>query len=630
MRSPFTFLKTVRRVALIKGFSESQKKGINHFRGPCMVIAGPGSGKTTVITGRIKQLIEINRVNPREILVISFTRAASGEMERRFKALTGEKNYPVWFGTFHSVFFWIIKTAYKLNNNCVISDDERISLMEQLFSKMSLVYENKDDIMASVFSQISFVKCDMLDIDNYYSHDMPEAEFRALYKDYNQSLRKMNKIDFDDMMVICYELLTQRKDILNRCRGIFRYIMVDEFQDCNKIQYEILKLLMSPDNNGFVVGDDDQSVYGFRGAKPEIMQQFTKDFPDTALVYLGANYRCDRLITKASDGVIKKNRKRFEKNLFSFSREDGKVVFLSPTDTNEENDIVAGLIRDNVKKGISHDKQAVIYRTNIQPRRLIYKLNRYNIPYTIKDVLPNIFTHFAIRNILDYMKAAMGDNSRGTLLRIINKPGRYISRNQLIEDPVDYDKLRYRLRDKEYIVDRLDKFILDMKLIRKMRPYAAVNFIRKSVGYDSYIKEYAEYRGLDCSELFDIIDEFQSMLADMTSFGELFLFVDEYSELLKRQQENTNLRTGVNLVTMHSSKGLEYDVVYIIDAVEDITPYKKARSQGELEEERRMFYVAMTRARHELYILSPDTVSGKKRKKSRFAEEAGNALKLDT
>lgn len=610
---------------MIKKFSESQNNAVNHMGGPCMVIAGPGSGKTTVITRRIKHLID-EGVNPEEILVISFTRAASSEMEKRFKICMGKEKIPVRFGTFHSVFFWIIKTAYKLDNSCVITEGERKSVMEHLFTEMSLGYENREDIINSVFSQISLVKCDMLDIDNYYSHDMPEAEFRRLYKEYNRELRSRRKIDFDDMMVICYELLTQRQDILNMCHRIFRYIMVDEFQDCNRIQYEILKLLMAPDNNGFVVGDDDQSVYGFRGAKPEIMHRFTRDFHNTKLVYLGENYRCDRLITIASDGVIKKNHKRFEKRLFSASKENGRVIFLSPKSIEDENNDVVRFIRANYDRGIPYEKQAVIYRTNIQPRRLIYKLNQFNVPYTIKDMLPNLFTHFVIRNVLDYMKMAMGDNSRKTLLGIINKPGRYISRNDLIEDPVDYDKLRFRLQDRDYAVDRLDKLVMDMKLIRKMHPYAALNFIRNAIGYDNYIKEYSEYRQLDYGEFFDILDEFQSMLVDMTSFGEMFLFIEKYSELIKSQQTDNNSKAGVNLVTMHSSKGLEYDVVYIIDAVEDITPYRKAKSPVEIEEERRMFYVAMTRARHELYIFSPDTMSGKTKKKSRFVLDAKSAL----
>lgn len=607
-------------------FSDAQREAICHNKGPCMVIAGPGSGKTTVITNRIRYLIESKGVAPSDILVISFTRAAASEMEKRFNQLSANRMQGVRFGTFHSIFFWIIKTAYKLDNSCVITEDEKKALVEKIFSEKSLNYENRDEMIIKALAQISLVKCDMLDIENYYSQDMPEEEFREIYKCLNLEMKRRRKIDFDDMMVMCYQLLNEREDILNQCRNIFKYIMVDEFQDSNRIQYEIFKLLVTPRNNAFVVGDDDQSVYGFRGAKPDIMQQFKVDFPDSRLVYLGENYRCDKMITRASIGVIEKNSRRFGKKLAAHSTGDGVVNFISPRDVDEENSLLIKHIRTNYEQGIPYEEQAVIYRTNIQPRRLVYKLNQFNIPYTISDTMPNIFEHFVIRNVLDYMRLAMGDMSRAVLLRVLNKPSRYISRNMLIEDPVDYDKLRWRLRDKDYAVDNLDKLMYDLRLLKKMRPFAALNFIRKGVGYDDYIKEYSQYRQLDEGEFYDILDEFANMIADMTSYGEMFEFIAEYSELLKKQQEHNKIKKGVNLVTMHSSKGLEYDTVYIIDAVEEITPYKKAKSPAEMEEERRMFYVAMTRARHELNIFSPKLISGKAKNESRFVKDAKTAL----
>lgn len=607
-------------------FSEAQRKAISHIDGPCMVVAGPGSGKTTVITKRIQYLVESVGINPSDILIITFTRAAAFEMEKRFKKLTVGNEYSVRFGTFHSVFYWIIKTAYKLNNSCVITEEDKRKIIEKLMNNMKLSYDNRDEIIASIISQISFVKCDMLDIDNYYSKDMPEEEFRHLYKKFDDEMKRAGKIDYDDMMVMCYELLANRTDILEKCRNMFKYIMVDEFQDSNRIQYEIFKMLAGPSENVFIVGDDDQSVYGFRGARPEIMQRFTEDFKHTKIVYLGENYRCDRLITKASDGVIQSNKKRFKKELYSSSTQNGRVNIQVVKDLTEENNALIKAIKDNYAAGISYENQAVIYRTNVQPRRLVYKLNQFNIPYTISDSLPNIFEHFAVKNVLDYMKVAMGDLSRSIFLRIMNKPSRYISRDMLMEDPVDYDKLRWRLRDKDYAVDNIDKFMADIKLIKKMRPYPALNFIRKGIGYDDYIKDYSEYRQLDADEFYDILDEFASMITDMTSYGELFEFIEDYSALLMKQQEKNRIKKGINLVTMHSSKGLEYDTVYIIDAVEGITPYKKAKSPAELEEERRMFYVAMTRARHELNIYIPQFISGKPKNISRFALDADKAL----
>ncbi|MGN0151191.1 MAG: ATP-dependent helicase [Wujia sp.] len=602
-------------------YSEPQMQAITHVRGSMMVIAGPGSGKTTVITERIKYLIESAGVSPADILVITFTRAAAGEMENRFRALTDGKGYPVRFGTFHSIFFWIIKTAYNLNNSSVISEDEKRSILDRIMNHMSVRYDNKDDIISSVLAQISLVKCDMIDIDNYYSRDMSDEVFRTLYSELDRELKRLGKIDFDDMMVMCYELLTKRRDILEQCRHIFRFILVDEFQDSNKLQYEILKLLAKPDENVFVVGDDDQSVYGFRGARPEIMQQFIKDFRGCKQVVLGENYRCDRRITELSAKLIQNNKNRFTKLLSAKNQNDGVVRIIRTKDNNDENNKLIEELRKNHASGIPYEQQAVLYRTNIQPRRLVYKLDSYNIPYTLSDSMPNIFEHFAVRNMLDYMHVATGDMSRTRFLRIMNRPGRYISRDMLLEDPVDYDALRWRLRQKSYAVDNLDKMIADLKLIRKMRPYPALNFIRKFVGYDAYLKEYAEYRQTDEGEFYDILDEFASMIVDMTSFGELFEYVEDYTEVLNRQELKKRDRSGVNLMTMHSAKGLEFDSVYILDAVEGITPYKKARTPSELEEERRMFYVAMTRARHSLVIYTPDVVAGKVMDQSRYVSD---------
>ena len=613
--------KTQDRYHLNEIYSEQQRQAIRHVEGSMLVIAGPGSGKTTVITERIKYLIESAGVSPADILVITFTRAAAREMESRFHELIRGREYHVRFGTFHSVFFWIIKTAYNLNSSDVISDDEKKNVLERILKQISVQYDNKEDIISSVLAQISYVKCDMIDIANYYSKDMPEETFRILYRKLDAELRRMGKIDFDDMMVMCYDLLTKREDILERCRQIFRYVMVDEFQDSNRIQYEILKLLVQPTGNVFVVGDDDQSVYGFRGARPEIMQQFVKDFPNCGKVTLGDNYRCDMKITDAAAGLISKNKNRFQKNLKSQSRVNGEVCVLAVKDGNEENQTLISEIKKNCAKGIPLENQAVLYRTNLQPRRLVYKLDSYNIPYSISDSMPNIFEHFVVRNMLDYMHAAVGDMSRARFLRIVNKPGRYINRDVLLEDPVDYDALRWRLRDKDYAIDRLDKMMADLKVIKKLRPYPALNFIRNFVGYDDYLKEYAEYRQMDVGEFFDILDEFAAMIVDMTSFGELFEFVDDYAEVLKRQKTHIGTRNGLQLMTMHSAKGLEFDCVYIIDAVEGVTPHKKAKSASELEEERRMFYVAMTRARHKLVIFTPGMVAGKVKEKSRYVAD---------
>ena len=212
----------------------------------------------------------------------------------------------------------------------------------------------------------------------------------------------------------------------------------------------------------------------------------------------------------------------------------------------------------------------------------------------------------------------MGDISRSTFLRIMNKPSRYIGRNLLLEEEIDFDTLRYRARDKEYVVERLHKLEADLRLIRKMRPYPALNFIRNAVGFNDYIKDYAEFRQLDAEELYEVLDEFAGMIVDFTSYAEMFEFIEEYSEVLKKQQIEEKDKKGLRLMTMHSAKGLEFDCVYIMNVVDGTVPYKKAKTAGEIEEERRMLYVAMTRARHELYVYTPKEISGKPKSRSSF------------
>ena len=611
----------------MRKLSKEQNAAVTHVDGPMLVVAGPGSGKTTVITERIKYLIESAGVSPADILVITFTRAAAYEMEQRFKALMDGSSKGVRFGTFHSIYFWIIKTAYNLPDGCVISEEDKRKLISDIMAAKNLSYENKEDVISSVISQVSLVKCDMIDIDNYYSTDLPDEDFKTIYRELGSRLKAKGLIDFDDMLTMCYELLSSRADILDRVRQIFKYIMVDEFQDSNLIQYKVLRLLSAPLDNLFAVGDDDQSIYGFRGARPEIMLRLKKDYKELETVYLSVNYRCARSIGRAASTVISDNKQRFKKSLKTESEEEGTVKLLKVKDEKEQCDNILRRVFDAVRQGIPLDKQAVIFRTNIEPRKLCVMLDGMNIPYTISDSMPNIFDHFVVRGVLDYMAAAHGDLSRERILRIMYKPSRFIKRDFLTDDPVDFDKLRYRLRQKPYAIDDVNKLEADLKMIRKMRPIAALNFIRKSVGYDDYIKHYAEYKNIADDDLFDMIEEYASVIADIESYEQLLQFIEEYKELLKKQVKESRKKEGLNLLTMHSAKGLEFDVVYIIDAVEGMTPYKKAKTAAETEEERRMFYVAMTRAKNSLFIYVPETLRGKDKEVSRFVKSIKKSVK---
>ena len=288
----------------------------------------------------------------------------------------------------------------------------------------------------------------------------------------------------------------------------------------------------------------------------------------------------------------------------------------------QETDGIVHKIRKMNQNGIPYSNIAVLYRTNSEPSGLAMKLMQSNIPFRVKDSIPDLMSHFVVVNILDYIKAALGNRERALFLRIINRPNRYVSRESLETDPVDTERMKEFYRDNNRLVQNLVTLEADLRRIAELKPYAAVNYIRKAVGYDEYLKEYASYRGINPQEYMDIANEFQEMARDADSFIEWFNFLNEYRIKLKEQMKTTDhTRDAVVLATMHGAKGLEFDQVFIMNAVEGMTPHKKSVADAELEEERRMFYVAVTRARYGLYIYVPKVVYGKTARISRFVTE---------
>lgn len=610
-------------------FNQSQINAVDHFQGPMLVLAGPGSGKTAVVTYRTKKLIEEYKVNPSNILVVTFTKAAAKEMQERFENITGCK-YPVTFGTFHAVYFKILKYAYNYSAANIIAEDKKYDIIKEICISLKLEIDDEAEFISNIINEISVIKGDMMDINHYYSKNCSESIFKTIYTQYNEKLIRQRLIDFDDMLVMCYELLSKRPDILKLWQNKYQYILVDEFQDISRVQYEVVKLLSKPDNNIFVVGDDDQSIYRFRGAKPEIMQNFLKDYEDAKSITLDTNYRSKADIISAALRVIGNNNIRFNKSIKSSRNEkcEGNVVVKDFENQISENVYVINLINQLIKNGHSYKDIAVLYRTNSNPTFLVEKLTEYNIPFRIRDVIPNIYNHFLAKNIISYIKIAMGDDSRKEYLSIINRPKRYIGRDAFDSPLVNLNDVRDYYEDKPYIVERIDRFEYDIMMLEKMTPYAAICYIRRGIGYDSFVEEYALQRRLKKEELLDVLDELEEASRGYKTYEEWFKHIEEYSSMLAEQQKANNKNIdGVELMTMHSSKGLEYKTVIIIDAIEGITPYKKAVLDEDIEEERRLFYVAMTRAKDRLFMLYPLQKYGKKVEVSRFIEESGYVAK---
>ena len=613
-------------------FNHQQRMAVEHVDHPCLVLAGPGSGKTTVITHRTKKLIEEEGISPSNILVITFTKAAAMEMQQRFLQLMGGKRLPVSFGTFHAVYFQILKYAYNYRAENIIREEKKYEILRNIVHKTELDISDENEFVANLISEISNVKGEMLDVAYYYSKNCPEEVFKKIFREYNDTLIRANLIDFDDMLVMCYELLTKRKDILKLWQDKYRYILIDEFQDINRVQYEVIRLLAKPQDNLFIVGDDDQSIYRFRGARPEIMLNFEKDYPETKKIILDTNYRSTPEIVAAAGKLIRNNKKRFEKQIRAERENGSKPVILPFDNVYKECNYILEEIEQLIAKGLTYQDMAVLYRTNTNPRTLLEKLMEHNIPFCMKDVIPNLYDHFIAKDIIAYIHAAVdfrekGVMKRGDMLRLINRPKRYISRDVFPRAEVNLEDVKRFYQDKGYVLERISKLEYDLAMIRNMNPYAAIQYIRHGIGYEEYLTEYAEYRRMKPEELYDVLEELSEAAKPYKTYQEWFKKIEEYGEELKKQaRERQEKKDGITLATMHSSKGLEYRAVFIIDANETITPHKKALLPEDIEEERRLFYVAVTRAKDWLYICHCRERYGKETDVSRFVEEMVSML----
>ena len=591
-----------------------------------MVLAGPGSGKTFVITHRIKYLIEGPGINPAHILVVTFSRAAAKEMKDRFEKLC--KKSPVTFGTFHSVFFNLLKTAYGFGSEQIASDELRYTLIKELIKRNTIENEDINTLAGNLLNEIALVKQDNISIKNYYSNSISSDTFKKIYSDYESELEARGKLDFEDMLSLTYELLSERSDILKAVQNRYRYILVDEFQDINFLQYNIIKLMAGEKQNITVVGDDDQSIYRFRGARPEIMLGFERDFRNVKKVFLDINFRSSTQIVNASTKLISFNSKRFPKS-FKAKNGDGAPVSLIEFKNPflEVNSIIKD-IKDYIKSGQDINNIAVLYRTNLSPRLLIERLMRNNIPFTIRDAIPNLFDHWVAKDIISYIKLAINMGDKSDLLRISNKPNRYISRDSLSSSRANIETLFDYYDDKSYMIKRIVELREHLRTIKNLKPATALRYIRNVVGYDEYIEEYCDMNGVESDDCYSILGDLENSAAEYNTFNDWFVHMDEYKdELIEARKKSNENDKGVRLMTFHSSKGLEFDIVYIIDVNEGSVPYKKAKGVDEIEEERRMFYVAMTRARKKLFICYCVENFGKSIGKSDFVIELSSKSK---
>ena len=607
----------------------SQREATRHKNGPMLVLAGPVSGNTHVITQHTRHLITEYGINPANILVITFTRAAATEMKERFLRLMGGKSSAVTFGTFHAVFFMILKHAYHYQAENIIREEQRVSCMREIIKRHRLEYEDESEFIAALLGEIGLVKNSGISLDHYYSTNCGEEVFRRVYSEYHEYLYAHHLIDFEDMLLYTWELFKERKDILAAWQKKYPYILIDEFQDINQIQFEVVRLLAGEQRNLFVVGDDDQSIYRFRGAKPEIMLRFEREIPGTKTVLLDTNYRSQANIVEDALNLIGHNKERFQKRIRAALPAETGVEYAVFEDQRKENLRIIRDICDAVERGKSYRDFAVLFRTNTQPRLLMEQMMEYNIPFRTRDRIPNLYEHWIAKDIFAYIRIAQGSRERRDFLQIMNRPKRYISRDSLDEDTVAFDVWEWYFREAEqpWVAERIVTLEHDVMQLRRMNPFAAINYIRKGIGYDEFCAEYADYRRIRADELYDVLDELQESARGYEDYDGWFAHIENYTRELERLYQSQEKQSeSVALSTLHSAKGLEYENVYLIDVNEGVMPYKKAVLDQDIEEERRMFYVGMTRAKKYLHLFSVKQMNQKDADISRFIAEAGERL----
>ena len=604
--------------------NSSQKRAVAHLSGPMLVLAGPGSGKTSVIVERISYLTEEGKVPPGHILVVTFSRAAAKEMKDRYLAKTGQSRSDVTFGTFHGVFFGILMQAYHLTSANILSGNEKMNILRELALEECPDLAGEGDFLEDIAREINTVKENRIDPEHYYFASCPDEIFRKLFHGYVRCLNEKRKLDFDDMLLYSYRLFVTRPDILKVWQQKFTYILVDEFQDINHLQYDVIRMLAEPEKNLFAVGDDDQSIYHFRGARPEIMLQFEKEYPEARRVLLDVNYRCSRNVLSRAMQLIGHNRNRFDKKLTT-PNPPGEAVLSLPFETpSEQFRFVVKTLRERLDRGEKLSDTVLLFRTNQEAEELVRILMEYQVPFVMRERLPNLFEHWICQDMLAYLHLAAGPITRKDFLAVMNRPNRYIRREAV---PAVMDSLKPLLdyyADKDWMADRITTLETHLRILSGLNPFASVNFIRKAAGYDGYLQEYAEYRKIKPEELTETLDRIQESTRGMKTLSDWERFIGEYTEKLAEQARQTEARTeGVVISTLHRVKGLEYPKVYILNVNEGSIPYRKAVLPEALEEERRLFYVGMTRASGELTLCHVRRQYEKTREPSRFLKEAG-------
>ncbi len=578
--------------------SEEQIKARDTIDGQVIVVACPGSGKTTTIINRAVKMVE-SGISPSSMLNITFTKAAAEEMASRFHAKCDAR---VNFSTIHSFCFSILRQNFGFTNNDLFSESDKWQFVGDNL-RGTVAPAQMDAVIKDVLQGFSYCKNKQLPPRAYQSEKIENLDFCRLYNLYLNYTKKLGKIDFDDMLIIFREKLIEEKKLLELLRSRYKYITVDEFQDVNQIQADICYMLAGDNGNIYVVGDDDQSIYRFRGAESKIMLDFPKKFPKCKQIYLSTNYRCGEDIVEAADELIKHNKVRFDKKFDAFRKDAGDIFLIS----GDNGHVVAKKCEEEIeklkKKNIPLNEIAILSRTNNGLLPYVTVLADKKIPFYSSEKITSIHADPIFADIRSYYNLATENEQKGDLLRIVNHPARYIPERKLMGVTFDKDEILKALSGcKDYVKEKAKSMVWDIKaLSEKKKPTSFIKYLVTVMQYDKYVKDRAAYLGQDVEERMTVLKMITEEMDRFDTMPQWFSYVEWYEKELVNATKNKN-KDGVCLSTFHNAKGLEWKAVFVVGANEGMTPYSLAETESDYEEERRMFYVAITRAKDILYL----------------------------
>lgn len=605
---------------LLDGLNERQKEAVLHTEGPLLILAGAGSGKTTVMTRRIAHLVTDMNVYPSSVLAVTFTNNAANEMKERIQKLVGaEEAKGMWVGTFHSVCLRILRKDANLigyeNNFVIYDEDDKKKALTELAEAAQI--DTKYTSISAIKSKISALKNKLVSPEEYArmsETDFKEKKIAAVYTGYVKRLKENNALDFDDIILKALELLAEHNDVLDYYRRKFKYVMVDEYQDTNEPQFQLVRLLSSYHKNICVVGDDDQSIYGWRGADITNILNFEKVFENSKVIKLEQNYRSTENIIQSANAVIKHNIKRKDKTLFTERGKGDPVIVCGTHDETEEAVFVCKQIKTLIEtKGFNPSDFAVMYRTNAQSRVIEDTFVKYGIKYNMLGSL-RFYERKEIKDIISYLRFIVNDRDSQSLMRVVNIPPRGIGEKSLEKivqaaeqndvspfaimlDAKEYNILSERLCDR--LADFCNIFVEASALDGIMNPAELIEYILDKSGYLQWLKDSSDRQK---EERIANIHEFVAAAAQYTKDNGENATLSEFLENMALASDTDDLgKSGVSLMTIHAAKGCEYPIVFLTGLEQGLFPLTYDE-EAKKEEERRLFYVGITRAKRLLFI----------------------------